>query len=103
MEEEAFMKIRSELVAALHNVKEGQMMRSPAIIVNDEVFAFFSRKKKMVFKLRDSYIPTEETIRPFNPFKNKGPLRGWYEVDFDLAGRWKEFSHQALQVVSHDK
>ncbi len=99
MEEEVFLAIRDEFIANHSDVRKGNMMRSPAISVDDKVFAFFSRSKKMVFKLGDDYQPESGGIRPFNPFKNKGPLRGWFEVDYEEHTKWRALSEQALKEV----
>ena len=60
------------------------MMSSEAITYNDKVFAFFSYKKKMVFKPGTEFEPDQEgfEICVFNPFKNRSPLNSWFEVPF---------------------
>lgn len=77
------------------------MMSSPAIHWNGKVFAFFSRKKKMVFKLGKNFDITgsSEPLSEFNPFKNKGPLSGWYELDFEHHEKWAQFTELALHQM----
>ncbi|MEM9325350.1 MAG: hypothetical protein AAGA85_06830 [Bacteroidota bacterium] len=101
MEEEIFEAIRQVLISEHTQVHKGQIMRSPAILYNEKVFAFFSRKRRMVFKLGENY-PLEGDVRPFNPFKNKGPMKGWYEVDFSHLDRWQRFAEKALNRMSQD-
>nr|WP_299171114.1 hypothetical protein [uncultured Allomuricauda sp.] len=101
MELEKFIEIR-ELFCLRHpNVTEGKMMSSPAIHYNKKVFAFFSRKQKMVFKLGKEYPFNElkAEASEFNPFKNKKPLTGWYEVDFDHQEKWEMLTNIALEKI----
>jgi len=101
MEFEKFKEIR-ELFCLKHlEVTEGKMMSSPAIHYKNKVFAFFSRKHKMVFKLGKGY-PLEEQdfgLSEFNPFKTKKPLAGWYEVDFEYHEKWEKLAHKALELI----
>lgn len=56
----------------------------------------------MVFKLGKSFDPTElgsATVKPFNPFKNKGPLAGWFQVSFEEKELWEAMGRMALEVV----
>lgn len=79
-------------------------MSSPAIHYKGKVFAFFSRKKRMVFKLGKAYpmgslpYPLEE----FNPFKTKGPLTGWYELAYTDKKAWEEMTHLALGIIKNE-
>ncbi|MEM7486371.1 MAG: hypothetical protein AAF348_14280 [Bacteroidota bacterium] len=83
---------------------EGKMMSSPAIHYNNKVFAFFSRNHKMVFRLgkhfRVGQINVE--LKEFNPFKNKGPLSGWYEADFTEKEAWEELTELALSLAKEN-
>lgn len=101
MEFEKFKEIR-ELFCLKHpEVTEGKMMSSPAIHYKNKVFAFLSKKDKMVFKLGKGY-PLERhnfELSEFNPFKTKKPLAGWYEVDFEYHEKWEELSKIALNQI----
>ena len=88
MEQETFDKIRKAMVLSEGGVSEGKMMSSPAIQYEGNVFAFFSRTKKMVFKMGKDFVPELAEMKPFNPFKNKGPLSGWFEVPFERQDLW---------------
>ena len=99
MEFAAFETIRKDMCDQFEGVTEGKMMSSPAIHFRGKVFAFFSRKNKMVFKLGeriDVHLSNNE-MRPFSPFKNKKPLKGWYEVDYERHDEWKQLAEVALE------
>ena len=101
MEFEKFKEIR-ELFCLKHpEVTEGKMMSSPAIHYKNKVFAFFSKKDKMVFKLGKGYALEKHNfeLSEFNPFKTKKPLAGWYEVDFEHHKKWEELSKIALNQI----
>ncbi|MEQ9308430.1 MAG: hypothetical protein RLN90_03185 [Balneolaceae bacterium] len=97
-----FEEIREELVSTKTNIEVGNMMRSPAITINGIVFAFLSKKYLMVFKLGKDFDPHVQDfeIHPFNPFKKKGPLTGWFEVPFSEQHLWKDLTLQALNKNS---
>ncbi|MBO6525107.1 MAG: hypothetical protein JJ971_14860 [Balneolaceae bacterium] len=101
-EQQLFVTIRNELVEAHPQVETGNMMGSPAITKNGKVFAFLSKKFLMVFKLGKEFDPENQDfeIRPFNPFKKKGPLTGWYEVPFSEKQLWKSLTNEALEFNS---
>jgi len=82
-------------------VTEGKMMSSPAIHFNSKVFAFFSRKNKMVFRLGKNYPEglIDVELVEFSPFKTKKPLSGWYEVHFDDHKQWERLAAQALELI----
>ena len=100
MEFEKFDEIRQKLCLQYPQVTEGKMMSSPAIHFNKKVFAFFSKKNKMVFKLGTD-LPSISGVElvEFNPFKNKGPLTGWYEVDYMNCAVWEELAELALLLA----
>ena len=101
MEEEKFLEIRALMCLNHQDVTEGKMMSSPAIHYQGKVFAFFSKKQKMVFKFGNQY-PMEElevSYAPFNPFKTKKPLAGWYEIDYEHHLKWKVFTELALRLA----
>ena len=105
MESDTFQEIRNQFCLKYEKVTEGKMMSSPAIHFNGKVFAFFSRKKRMVFKLGKDY-PLNEIEKPleeFNPFKNKGPLTGWYQLSFNTKSDWEEMTQLALNTIKRDE
>ncbi|NAY91616.1 hypothetical protein GTQ34_06780 [Muricauda sp. JGD-17] len=104
MELERFLEIRKVMCAENPLVTEGKMMRSPAIKYNGSVFAFLSRQHKMVFKLGKDY--PDEVLgvprSPFNPFKTKKPLAGWYELGFGHQEKWGAFAAKALEKIKSE-
>lgn len=99
MEFEKFLEIRDRLCLQEADVTEGKMMSSQAIHYKKKVFAFFSKKDKMVFKLgqQPALEELQVELAEFNPFKNKGPLKGWYEADFQYHESWEKLANIALE------
>lgn len=104
MEERLFEDIREELVSQNPDIAKGKMMSSEAITYQDKVFAFFSKKKKMVFKLGKAFDPdhVDMDIQVFNPFKNRGPLNGWFEVPYSEKEQWRPLAKQALDTLKNE-
>ena len=101
MEQETFDKIRKALVLSEGGVSEGKMMSSPAIQYEGHVFAFFFRTKKMVFKMGKEFVPNIDEMTPFNPFKNKSPLTGWFEIPFEHKDLWFAYTKNALKMIKN--
>lgn len=101
MEFEEFEKIRDSFCTTDKAVTKGKMMSSPALHFKNKVFAFFSRKNTMVFKLGKNYPlnELEVPVKEFNPFKNKGPLPGWYEIDYTHHDKWANLTSKALELI----
>ncbi|MEM9545327.1 MAG: hypothetical protein AAGA77_05105 [Bacteroidota bacterium] len=104
MEEIYFEEIRRHFCTKYPTVHSGKMMSSEAITYKEKVFAFFSRKKKMVFKLGKAFDPDtlEIDIQVFNPFKNRGPLNGWFEVSYSDKGYWKPLTKKAFLLLENE-
>ncbi len=101
MEVEKFEKITTHFCTSYQGVTKGKMMSAPAIHFHGKVFAFLSSKNKMVFKLGDA-ISTEELggiMTVFSPFKNKKPMKGWYEVDVAFEHNWEKLTLRALNQI----
>ncbi|BFP41070.1 hypothetical protein FGF1_19150 [Flavobacteriaceae bacterium GF1] len=80
-------------------------MRSPALCFEGKVFVFYSRKGRMVFRLGKDY-PIDRIKKPlqeFNPFRNKGPLTGWYELPFTNKYHWEEMTQLAFDTIQNQK
>lgn len=101
MEEQYFNEIRDQLGLKNQLVHPGKMMSSEAVQYDGKVFAFFSRKKKMVFKLGKAFDPDSAgiEINVFNPFKNRGPLNGWFEIPYSAKQHWIHFTEKALDLI----
>ena len=104
MEEQLFNKIRDQLSQKDFQIKAGKMMSSEAITYKNKVFAFLSRKKKMVFKLGKDFNTEHERfeINVFNPFKKRSPLNGWFEVPYTEKEHWESLSIKALNFLKNE-
>ena len=104
MEEDLFNDIRKHFCEHEAGVNEGKMMSSEAITFRGKVFAFFSRQKMMVFKLGKDFNPDNAgiEIRVFNPFTNRPPLNGWFEVPYTENKEWKPLAKRALNLLKSE-
>lgn len=104
MEFQKFAEIREEMCDRHKGVSMGKMMRSEAITYRGKVFAFYSGKKRMVFRLGKE-LPSgmkDLGLNAFNPFKNRGPLNGWYESSFDQQLMWRSLTIEALHRIKKE-
>lgn len=104
-ERKRFEDIREALCASRVGVHEGKMMSSDAIKFKNKVFAFFSTKDAMVFKLgKDAELEKYQAkLVPFNPFKKKGPLAGWFQASNEDKTYWKSLALEALDLMESSK
>lgn len=98
---EKFENIKQKLISTEDGVHDGKMMRAPGIKYNGKVFSFFAKNGSMVFKLGKELNPetSKYPFIPFNPFKNKGPLAGWFELSADLQDQWEEIAYESLKHI----
>ena len=103
MEESLFNEIRDRFCLKNEDINSGKMMSSEAITYKGKVFAFFSKKQKMVFKLAKEFDPDNFGIEitVFNPFKNRAPLNGWFEVPFTEKEQWEPLTEKALLILKN--
>ncbi|MEP0004630.1 MAG: hypothetical protein ABJ387_04260 [Balneola sp.] len=96
-----FEQIRAKLIEKEELVATGKMMSTEAIKYDGNVFAFISKNGNMVFKFGKSFDPKSQDFDsiPFNPFKNKGPLAGWFEVSFSQHELWESLTLEALTAT----
>ena len=96
-----FEQIRAKLIEKEELVATGKMMSTEAIKSAGNVFAFISKNGNMVFKFGKSFDPKSQDFDsiPFNPFKNKGPLAGWFEVSFSQHELWESLTLEALTAT----
>lgn len=104
MEEQLFNEIRNHFCQRDSQINIGKMMSSEAITYRGKVFAFFSRKKKMVFKLGKDFDPDEYglDITVFNPFTKRQPLYSWFEVPFSEKEQWEPLAQKALNQLKSE-
>lgn len=101
-EEALYRTIAARLENDREDVTQGKMMSRPGVKYKGKVFAFF-RKGQMVFKLGHDYDPKEDGIENWsylNPFKNKPPMKGWYQIPFSHRDAWPGLAEKALATVA---
>lgn len=104
-EEKIFEKIADQLVETEQGVERGPMMSAPGIKYKGKVFAFFY-KGEMTFKLGKDFNPAANNITSFSylsPFKNKAPMKAWFQIPVELSDRWEELSKLALEKMRKGK
>ena len=99
-----FEEIRTRLVTKENLVTTGKMMSTEAIKYNGNVFAFLSKNGNMVFKFGKDFNPEDHEFEsiPFNPFKNKGPLSGWFEVSYSHHELWESLTEESLSIIKQN-
>ncbi len=76
-------------------------MNSPGIKYKDKVFAFF-HNDEMIFRLGKDFDPHKFGLREvklLNPFKNKGPLKGWFVVNRFEKEKWEDLTRKAFEYA----
>ncbi len=99
-----FEIIRAQFCSNHDQVTVGKMMRSEAIHYKGKVFAFFSTKQKMVFKLGKNFnMETSDVpLEMFSPFKNKKPMSGWFQLGVKHKDSWESLTNQAFNIICQD-
>ncbi len=96
-----FDSIADKFTVLNDDVERGKMMSSPGLKCNGKVFAFHC-KDGMGFRLGQGFDPVAfglENPKLLNPFKTKGPLKGWYIVDEDQIEKWERLAKLALNFT----
>lgn len=100
--EEQFEDLATRLITTNGEVERGKMMSSPGLLFGGKVFAFFWNDR-MVYKLGKAFDPKANGIEQWEylqPFRNKGPMKGWYVIaDTD---HWERLALEALQHVKKE-
>jgi hypothetical protein len=94
-----FQRIGEGLRRKDSHVRFGKMMSSPGLKAKGRVFAFYW-KRSMVFRLGEEFDPHRFGLARttlLNPFKTKGPLKGWYVVDNREQHLWRRLAGRALK------
>lgn len=98
---ELFYEIAERLVDRHSDVVIGKMMSSPGILYKKKNFAFY-HDEKMIFKLGKDYNIESHDISTWSwlqPFKNKGPMKAWYEIPHSDSSKWSELADIALEKI----
>ena len=100
-EEILFTQIVESLSAKYEHVEAGKMMSSPGIKFRNKVFAFYYQDQ-MCFKLGKGFDIESLGIHDYSflsPFKNKPPMKGWFNVPFAYQDQWKSLAEIALEKM----
>lgn len=100
-EEALFLHLVDTLSSANADVALGKMMSASGLKYKGKVFAFYY-KDGMVFRLGKQFVPEQHGIlhaQPFNPYKTKGPVPGWFVLDKTEKQLWKELAVRALEFT----
>ena len=96
-----FKFIAEKFEKEFEEITQGPMMSSPGIKYKNKVFAFYY-KEKMVFKLGQNFDMEFLNIKNYSflsPFKNKPPMKAWYEIPFTESDKWEDLAHTALNNI----
>ena len=103
-EEKLFKFIAGKFESEYRNVSQGPMMSCPGIRYKNKVFAFYY-KDKMVFKLGKDFNPEQYGVTEYsllNPFKNKAPMKAWFEIPFKESANWEKLTLFALNQIKKE-
>ncbi len=104
-EEEYFHKIADKLSKEYKFVKTGKMMSAPGISYKKKFFAFYY-KKEITLRLGKEFVPKEHGIKKWqylNPFKNKAPMKNWFQIPYSEKTFWKKLAIFAMNNLSEEK
>lgn len=97
--ENLFNELVEKFTEENKDVAFGKMMSSPALKYKGKVFAFFYNGK-ITFKLGEAFNPESfglTNVELLNPFKTKGPLKGWYVIGYHDSKHWETLTKQSLE------
>jgi len=103
-EEIIFRKIADKLAKGNSSVSLGKMMSSPGLKYKSKVFAFYYNQQ-MVFRLGKEFDLRSFGIKHYsllNPFKNKPPMAGWFQISFVDQDKWEKLARQALHLIAEE-
>ena len=103
-EEEFFNKIANKFSKEQRLVKLGKMMSAPGLSYNKKFFAFYY-KKQITLKLGKDFTPKFHGIKKWkylNPFKNKAPMKNWYQIPFSEKEKWGKLTKYAMNSISEE-
>ena len=102
-EEELFNKI-SQNLKKKRFVNSGKMMSAPGLNYNKKFFAFYY-KNEIILKLGKDFQPSDYGITKWqhlNPFKNKAPMKNWYQFPYSEKKHWEKLAEMALEFVKKE-
>lgn len=99
-ERETFEQIVDRL-GQEEGVTPGRMMSSPGIKYKNKVFAFYWNQE-MTFKLGKDFQPETFQLKSYqwlSPFKNKPPMKAWFQIPYTEHEKWEGLAHHALEQI----
>lgn len=103
-EEILFNKITKKLSEEYKHVKSGKMMSAPGISYKKKFFAFYY-KKQITLRLGKEFVPKSHGIMKWNylnPFKNKAPMKNWFQFPYSEKTKWEKLARQALVLINEE-
>ena len=100
-EAQAMYEYLADKLTKEDGIAHGKMMTAPAVKYRGKVFVFF-HQEKMTFKLGKDFDPTSQDITEFSylsPFKNKPPMKAWFEIPFSQKDKWATLAQLALEKM----
>ncbi len=100
-EEKLYLKIGNALISKNSNITHGHMMTSPGLKYKNKVFAFF-HNNAITFKLGKEFDPQKNGIKRWDylsPFKNKPPMKAWFELPYSEKDKWEAMAFLALEKI----
>ena len=98
---ELFNDIAERMSLMHEGVGRGKMMSSPGIQYKGKNFAFFW-DDKMVFRIGKGFDPGEMGVKDWaylNPFKNRPPMKGWYDIPAGEMDHWPDLAERAHAAI----
>ena len=103
-EEEQFNKISEKLSKKYKQVKVGKMMSAPGISYKKKFFAFYY-KNEITLRLGKDFEPKNHGVKKWkylNPFKNKAPMKNWYQLPYSEKKNWEMLATLAKNLLSDE-
>ncbi len=100
-EEKLYLKICDTLISKNSNITHGRMMASPGLKYKNKIFAFF-HNNAITFKLGKEFDPEKNGIKRWDylsPFKNKPPMKAWFELPYSEKNKWEAMAFLALEKM----
>lgn len=99
--EKRYLEIANRLEEEHAHVSQGKMMSAPGIKYKNKVFAFFYQEK-MTFKLGKNFDINAQGITNYtflSPFKNKPPMKAWFQITYEDEECWDALAYIALEKM----
>ena len=102
--EQHYFQIAEGLAVENPDVTLGKMMSSPGILYKSKNFAFF-HDDEMTFKLGKEFDIESTGVCDWQwlqPFKNKGPMKAWYQIPHSESVHWEKLAKLAIEFIKEE-